>query len=141
MVEQLINGGVQDVPKPNKNQTPQEMGLIKGAIRRVYSRCETRRKVLKKQRVNHSDPERKRVKTWYKCQNCSKFDAAAGFEVDHIDPVIPLELSFEKLTWDEYIDRIWCDPKNLWLLCLQCHKEKSSIEKGVRAQLKNGVKV
>lgn len=127
------------MPVKNKNMTPQEAGLIKGAIRRVYSRCEARRNALKKQRINHSDPTRPRVKTWYKCANCGAPGAAADFEVDHIDSVIPLDSSFDKMSWDTYIDRIWCDPKNLWAICKDCHATKTRLEKDMRQKIKNGV--
>lgn len=129
------------MPKPNKNMTKRELALIQGAIRRTFARSEVYAKSVQRQRINHSDKTRPRVRTWYKCANCGKPGAKGDFQNDHIDTVVPLDSSFEKLSWDQWIENIWCDVKNLWFICLQCHEEKTKIEKGIRAKIKNGVKV
>jgi hypothetical protein len=33
------------------------------------------------------------------------------------------------LTWDEFINRLFCEATNLQVLCKPCHKEKSAKEK------------
>lgn len=49
--------------------------------------------------------------------------------VDHILPVVP-ETGFT--TWDEVIDRMFCDSTGLQLLCHECHKEKTNNESKIR---------
>ena len=46
--------------------------------------------------------------------------------VDHIVPIIDPAVGFT--TWDECIDRMFCDSDNLQLLCKKCHSEKSQEE-------------
>jgi hypothetical protein len=46
--------------------------------------------------------------------------------VDHIEPIIDPAVGFT--TWDECIDRMFCDSSNLQLLCKVCHSVKSQEE-------------
>lgn len=117
---------------PNPRITAKERGLLKGAIRRVFSRSELRREVLEAGVVAHSDPKRKRVKTWVKCAECGGLDAKSNVQVDHLQPVVPVTTTLEAMTWDELVDRIWCDKKNLQILCEVCHNVKSVKENAVR---------
>lgn len=57
------------------------------------------------------EDKRKRVKNVY---------------VDHIIPIIDPAVGFT--TWDECIERMFCDSSNLQLLCKKCHSEKSQEE-------------
>ena len=56
-------------------------------------------------------------------------------DMDHIDPVIPIE-GFPETSWDwnVYIDRTFC-PENTWqCICRQCHKEKTYLETQLRKE-------
>ncbi len=112
----------------NNRITKKERGLLKGAIRRVFSRSELRKKVLETVRVEHSDPTRARVKRWGFCPECKKIIPLYLFQVDHIIPVIHIGETLEDLSWDTLVDRIWCVESNLQPLCLTCHKQKSKLE-------------
>jgi 5-methylcytosine-specific restriction endonuclease McrA len=46
-------------------------------------------------------------------------------QLDHIDPVVPIE-GFS--TWDEYIERLFCEEDNFRALCEGCHGKKSRKE-------------
>ena len=46
--------------------------------------------------------------------------------VDHIEPIIDPAVGFT--TWDECIERMFCDSSNLQLLCKPCHSVKSHEE-------------
>jgi hypothetical protein len=46
----------------NPRVTSKERGLLKGAIRRVFSRSDLRRKVIELSRIDHTDSTRPRVK-------------------------------------------------------------------------------
>ena len=50
-------------------------------------------------------------------------------QVDHKSPVIDPEVGF--ISWDVYIDRMFCEKDNLQILCVDCHKEKTAQEKQV----------
>lgn len=111
--------------KPNNAK---ERGLIKGAIRRVFSRSELRKEALSNSSIVHADPERPRVKKWSKCPICLSMTPTYKMQVDHIVPVIGLTETLEDLSWDLLVDRIWCSKENLKAICLICHKAKSKLE-------------
>ena len=57
-------------------------------------------------------------------------------QVDHEVPVIRPGEVLEGLTWDEVVNRLWCDESNLRAICLPCHKLKSKAENTERRKLK-----
>jgi 5-methylcytosine-specific restriction endonuclease McrA len=116
----------------NKKLTAKERGLIKGAIRRVFARAELRQSVVDASRVEHSDVNRPRVKKWSLCASCEKIVPTYTVAVDHKDPVIPISTTFEQMSLDEVVDRMWCDIKNLQVLCESCHNEKTKAERALR---------
>lgn len=59
-------------------------------------------------------------------------------DVDHSDPVQPVD--GRELTFDEYIDRVFCGESNLKLLCKVCHISKTSAEAGERAEFRKNKK-
>lgn len=118
-------------------KNPKERGLIKGAIRRVFSRSELRRKVLDSSVIKgYTDSSRKRVTRWAKCPECKEMTPAYLMEVDHKEPVVPLELTLEDMSWDYLVDRIWCAEENLQAVCKVCHKKKTKAEGKERRALK-----
>lgn len=113
--------------------TPKERNLLKGAMRRVFARSELRRSVLEKAYwPAYNDPSRSRVKTWVKCAGCGRAEAKSYAVVDHIEPVVPLDKSFEEMTLDETADRMWCEESNLQVLDEKCHKLKTKEENHAR---------
>lgn len=66
----------------------------------------------------------------YKCAKCMGHFVAADVQVDHIHPVVDPVRGF--LSWDIYIDRIFCEVHGLQVLCKPCHKVKTDKEKGAR---------
>lgn len=49
--------------------------------------------------------------------------------VDHIKPIIDPVVGFT--TWDECIERMFCEADNLQVLCKTCHDEKSNEERAL----------
>lgn len=125
----------------NSRLTAKDRGLIKGAIRRAFSRSELRKSALMSQKIAHLDPLRPRVKTWYKCEICKGLFAGYEIVIDHKTPVIPINSSLEDMTWDELVDRMWCEPHNLQVICNEaCHTAKSKLESKQRKEHKKNVK-
>lgn len=121
----------------NPRVTKKEYGLIKGGLRRVFGRSELRREVVANAVVKgYSDPKRKAVKFWVKCVTCGKMEAKSNVQVDHRAPVIPVDSSFEEMTLDEVVNRMWCEVKNLDIICKPCHISKSRAETKERARIK-----
>ena len=120
-------------------KNPKERNLIKGAIRRVFSRSDLRREALSNSHVKgYHDPERKRVTKWGKCTECQLMVPLYQMDIDHKIPVVPINSSLEEMTWDELVDRIWCDINNLKAICKPCHKLKSALETKERRRIKKG---
>ncbi len=115
-----------------KPETAKERNLIKGSIRRVFSRSELRRQAIAKAQCAHRDPNRKRVTKWGRCEQCQTLTPLYLMEVDHILPVIPLDKTLDDMTWDEVVESLWCDSKNLQAICKDCHKLKTKEERRLR---------
>lgn len=125
----------------NPRITKKELNLIKGAIRRVFSRSELRREALKTSIVSgHVDTSRKRVKTWCKCAECGELDAVSNMECDHRIPIIQLSKTLTDYSWDDIVNRVWCDPSNLQIICVTCHRKKTLGEQQQRRAYKKGAK-
>lgn len=73
-----------------------------------------------------------RVAQHYKCAACTKQFVAADVQVDHIHPVVDPAKGF--ISWDSYVDRIFCELNGLQILCKPCHKEKTAKEKLLRTK-------
>ncbi len=116
----------------NKRITPRERGLLKGALRRVFSRSDLRRKIIDASVIEHSDPTRPRVKKWCRCNVCKQPEAKSYTVVDHLEPVVSLNTTFEEQGLDKTADRLWCDEKNLQSICEKCHDKKTAEEKKQR---------
>jgi 5-methylcytosine-specific restriction endonuclease McrA len=115
-----------------KPDIAKERGLVKGAMRRIFSRSELRRKVLQKNSIEHHDENRPRVKKWSWCQNCGQVFPQYLAQVDHREPLVPIGTRLEDMSWDTVVERLWCSESNLQVLCVQCHDEKSSVERKLR---------
>ncbi len=115
---------------------PKERNLLKGALRRVFSRSELRRQALEKSIVNVTDSTRPRVKRWSMCPMCETLEPTYKMQVDHIIPLVPTDKTLEDFTWDELINRLWCSADNLKAICLQCHKNKTKLEMIERRKFK-----
>lgn len=113
--------------------TKKERGLLKGAIRRTFSRSELRQRILEKALVkDYHDPSRKRVTRWGRCADCKKLEPAYLLQVDHMSPVVPIDKTLEDMSWDEVIDNQWCNENLLQALCKPCHEVKTKAENKLR---------
>ncbi len=120
-----------------KKLNAKERGLLKGAIRRVFSRSELRREALAKHDIDFIDATRPRVTKWSFCGECGVITPRYLMQVDHVVPIIATTETLEDLSWDELIEaRVWCDINNLVPLCKECHKYKTKIENKERNAFK-----
>lgn len=85
----------------------------------------------------------------YKCEGCGsevpltiydedKRKRVKNIFIDHIVPIIDPAVGFT--TWDECIERMFCDSNNLQLLCGECHKVKSVEEVGIAKERRRRAK-
>lgn len=69
----------------------------------------------------------------YQCSSCSKIVGPKEIKIDHIEPVVPLQ-GFT--TWDDFINRLFCDETGLQAICKDCHKTKTDKENSDRRSCK-----
>lgn len=125
----------------NPNLSKKERNLIKGAIRRVFSRSEMRRRLIDATVIpGHYNSSRPRVKRWSLCKECKKIVPTYLINIDHIVPIVPLDGSFETMSLDTLVDRIWCEESNLKAICEDCHDVKTKAEMSQRAANKRAAK-
>ncbi len=116
--------------------SPKERNLLKGALRRVFSRSDLRREALDKHNIVYHDPNRPRVTKWSFCGECGCIEPRYLMEVDHVIPIIALHETLDDLSWDTVVDRLWCDLSNLVPKCSSCHRRKTQEENKERRRLK-----
>lgn len=75
-----------------------------------------------------------RLAKHYECAMCNLHYPVKEVQVDHILPVIDPIVGFR--SWDEVIDRMFCDSNNLQVLCKSCHKMKTAEEREAKKQSK-----
>lgn len=109
--------------------------FITSTIRGGFRRWPVKFKVLKaaftEKKIN---PASGRLASMYRCSSCNEEFSNKGVQVDHIKPIVDPAIGF--LSWDDFIENLFCEEENLQVLCIPCHKKKSSEER----QLKKGKK-
>jgi hypothetical protein len=76
-----------------------------------------------------------RLAQHYLCAMCEQEYTQKNVQVDHIKPVVDPKKGF--VSWDTYIDRMFCEGKNLQVLCKVCHVEKTKLEKEISKKYAN----
>lgn len=120
-----------------------ENSVIRGAIRRVFSRSplvqEVRRKVrIEKVQYNRDGKPSKKKAVYYQCALCPDLSRAKTTSVDHIEPVVDPAVGF--VDWNTYVARLFCKPEGLQVVCEKCHDAKTAVERKVRIATKKAKK-
>lgn len=114
--------------------------FITSALRGAFRRYPTKFEALAMAGVG-SKPN-KRTNRWakhYKCRSCGGEFVGSDVNVDHVVPVVDTTEGF--VSWDVFIERLFCDVDNLQVLCEECHAIKSKAERSERcSQKKNPIK-
>lgn len=76
------------------------------------------------------NPKSGRDAKHYRCAACEGDFPQSGVQVDHIEPVGSTS------SWDEFIEKLFCEADNLQVLCKSCHKKKSAAEREENASSK-----
>jgi 5-methylcytosine-specific restriction endonuclease McrA len=114
--------------RPKYNQE----AAIRGALRRAFSRSPIVQEVMAESRrevPRFTKDGSRHKKNWVQrqCQVCDEWVSTSKIAVDHMIPVISIELG--KQDWNEFINRLWCDKANLQRICDPCHDSKTYSEK------------
>lgn len=90
------------------------IAYIKAALRRVWGKSQQRRGALNAAKVSYG---------MYQCDECKLIHKRKDIDVDHIIPIGKF------VTFDLYIERLFCDTSGLRVLCKPCHKLKTADDK------------
>lgn len=69
----------------------------------------------------------------YRCEGCKKIFQQKELQIDHVEPIVGLE-GF--VSWDMYIERMFCGYEKLQALCKPCHQTKTQEENQIRRKNK-----
>ena len=70
----------------------------------------------------------------YICGGCGVKMKAKDYELDHKDPIHPID--GRNINLEEFAKRTYCDSENLMVLCKECHKKKTKRENFIRDEFK-----
>ncbi len=102
--------------------------FITSALRGGFTRYPPKFEVLKNAFVSKkTNKATGRQASHYKCAKCKKQFVAKDVQVDHKEPVVDPAVGF--VSWDTYIERLYCTVDNLQVLCRACHSAKTKAER------------
>lgn len=116
---------------------PSAHNRIVSSLKRAFSRSPTVRAFLAKHRreeawLKKDGSKAKNPKVFYVCAHCKQEFRSNAVQVDHIDPVVPLNIPSRHLSYNDLIARLFCDESNLQILCKEHHRDKSAKENAIR---------
>lgn len=74
----------------------------------------------------------------YRCASCQLIYGRKGVKVDHIIPVVDPASGW--VSYDEFIQRMFCDARGFQVLCDKCHDEKTQAENKLRLETRKLLK-
>ena len=113
--------------------------FIRGNLRRTSTRWPPIGDCLRAARISRG---------LYKCAECKQSVEASirvdgrrikNVHVDHILPIVDPEIGF--VSWDALIERMFCEPDNLQVLCHSCHTKKTNEEKAMAKARRDKLKL
>ena len=118
-------------PKPKKRPKYNQNSQIRSALRRTFSRSPIVQEVKKSTRSEHPQYNKdgslaKKPAVRYKCAECCELFPGNAVAVDHISPVINIDDTFQD--WNQFIDKLFCSPENLQVLCSYKLKDKHKFD-------------
>jgi 5-methylcytosine-specific restriction endonuclease McrA len=74
------------------------------------------------------------MRVFFKCAHCEALFKRDEVDADHINPIVdPVD---GMVSWDEYINGLFCDSSGFQILCKPCHKIKTDAENIIRNKVK-----
>jgi len=102
--------------------------FITSALRSASRRWPPKYSALKAALIGRKENKKTgKLAQHYKCAVCVGEFVANDVQVDHIYPVVDPDVGF--VSWDKYIENMYCEEVSFQILCLSCHKEKTLREK------------
>lgn len=111
--------------------------FITSVIRKGFSRYPPKYETLAEAKLGKQvNSKTGRLAEHYKCSSCNGSFTNSEVQVDHINPVVPIT---GWVSWDSFIENLFCSKDNLQVLCSKCHKKKSREENEERRKQKTSV--
>ncbi len=107
-------------------KTPNIKHWLVHRLRRLSYQWAPRKDALRSARVERGK---------YTCSSCDKLFGPKEINLDHTLPVIDPHEGFT--TWDDYINRLFCDKSGFTVMCKECHSYKTNFENEIRKQVKS----
>lgn len=109
------------------------------SLKRSFSRGLVVREFLKKHRreedwIKKDGSKAKKKHVFYTCAQCKKEFNSSQVQVDHIEPVVPLNIPAKHMSMSDFLMRLYVEEDGLQILCKTDHKEKSKEENLIRQQ-------
>jgi len=104
------------------------VSVLRSGTQRYPPKYETLNEAKTEKKINSKSG---RLAQHFQCACCKKDFPAKDVNVDHILPVVDPKLGF--VSWDVYIERLYCEKENFQILCRDCHTIKTQKEKKTRA--------
>ena len=101
--------------------------VLRGGYRRWPPKYECLNGAFTEKKINIKTG---RVSKHFKCNECQQEFPTSGVNVDHILPIVNPSEGF--ISWDSFIEGLFCSIDNLQVLCSECHTAKSLIENNKR---------
>ena len=121
-ISQIVLGKFLKEKKHNAGEWTEAryISFIKSALRSASQRWPPRYRALHAAFVGKRlNPASGRIAGFYKCNSCLQEYVVKEVEVNHIVPVVPIT-GFD--SWDNIINRLFCEQEGLEVLCKPCHK-------------------
>ena len=105
--------------------------FVRSALRAAFRKWPPRYQALKAAATTRKvNAKTGRLAMHYVCAGCKQEFAGSSVHVDHKKPVVLKNF----VSWDVFVNRLFCEASNLQILCHDCHKTKTSKERKNRAK-------
>ena len=137
-------------PYDENGKWKDEKRLVIGAIRRLFRQAPQFKEVHEASRVevpkyNKDGSLSKKPHVKRTCEVCGELFSSTNIAIDHIEPMVPIHLTNDDLSYNEIVNKIICNKSNLQRICnpkkgkknkptfLQfCHQKKTHKENFMR---------
>ena len=123
-------------PKPRNSGTMTEaafrnwiLNILRGKSR-MWKPIQEVRKAAQRKYVG----DNKRRKWIYECSICHSLVPAEELNIHHIVPVVDIE-GFT--TYEDYINRLFCEADNLIACCVNCHNHIHENDKSIKKEMRD----
>ncbi len=103
------------------------VSTLRSGTRRWPPKYETLNEAKTEKRINKKTG---RMAQHYLCTSCQEDFPAKQISVDHKRPAVDPKKGW--VSWDDFIEKLFCDKDNLQTLCRECHAKKTAEERKQR---------